>query len=132
MRLLIVEDDRDIRNLLVDLLADDGYLADGVGTLADAQRALTGRHYDLVILDLLLPDGSGASLLRGLRRLGSTLPVMVCSGRPDQALRTAMFEEGADAVLEKPFSCNELAARVRALLRRAPGAATDPLLAAIC
>jgi DNA-binding response OmpR family regulator len=118
MRLLIVEDDRDVRDLLIAVFRGDHYAADGVGSVAEAQRALARRWYDLVILDLLLPDGSGETLLRGLRRLGSVVPVVVYSGRPDMISRTAIFEAGADAVLDKPFSCRELAAWVRALLRR--------------
>ncbi len=118
MRLLIVEDDRDIRHLLVDLFEEEGYAAEGVADLAAAGRALAGQRYDLMVLDLLLPDGSGLSLLGRLRRTGSQMPVIVCSGLPDAALRAAMFDTGADAVLDKPFSCSELLARVRALLRR--------------
>lgn len=121
MRLLIVEDDTDVRDLLIELCEDEGYDADGAGSVAAAKAALQEQGYDLVILDLWLPDGSGSAVLRELRRVGSAVPVVVCSGRPDGVLRTRMFEAGADAVLEKPFSCNELIARVRALLRRPHG-----------
>jgi DNA-binding response OmpR family regulator len=128
MRLLIVEDDTDVRDLLIEVCEDEGYDADGAGSVASATAALRTRQYDLVVLDLWLPDGSGTAVLRALRQVGSAVPVVVCSGRPDAVLRTRMFEAGADAVLEKPFSCNEMIARVRALLRR-PQVATDVLTA---
>lgn len=134
MRLLIVEDNPDIRELLIEMVEDGGYAADGVGNVTGALAALAGRRYDLVILDLLLPDGDGTEVLRHLRRGGGAVPVLVCSGRPDAALRTTMFDDGADAVLDKPFSCRELMARVRALLRRSASrpAATAQSAAVIC
>ncbi len=124
MRLLIVEDDTDVRDLLIELCEDEGYDADGAGSVAEATAALRARPYDLLILDLWLPDGSGSAVLRQLREVGSAVPAVVCSGWPDAVLRTRMFEAGADAVLEKPFSCTELIARIHALLRHPrPGAA---------
>ena len=120
MRLLVVEDNRDIRDLLVELLEEDGFAVDGVGRIGAALGALAAHRYDLMVLDLGLPDGSGLDVLQYLRLRGSALPVVMCSGRPNADLRTNLFDAGADAVLDKPFSCAEWLARVRALLRREP------------
>jgi DNA-binding response OmpR family regulator len=118
MRLLLVEDEPHTREIVAELLEDAGYATDGAGSVAEAIAALRARAYNLVILDLGLPDGDGSRVLGHLRARGSAMPVLVCTGFGQDDTATGLLESGADAVIEKPFSGRELLARVRALLRR--------------
>src|SRR5690606_15017134 len=95
----------------------------------DAEACLPGEpRFDLVILDLMLPDGSGFDLLGRMRRRGDPIPVIVLSSRDDEADRVSALETGADDYVTKPFSPREIVARVRAVLRRAaPSPAADRL-----
>lgn len=120
MRLLLVEDDPDLGEALVANLARDGFAVDRVADLASAEAALAASPYDLVLLDLGLPDGDGLELLRRLRRRRSNLPVLVLTARDAVEERVAGLEAGADDYLVKPFAHAELVARIRAVLRR-PG-----------
>ncbi|MEM8885667.1 MAG: response regulator transcription factor [Planctomycetota bacterium] len=116
-RILIVEDERPIREGLLDRLGREGYRVSGAGTLAEGLERLT-MNPDLVVLDRRLPDGEGLDLLRRLRRDGRRVPVIVLSarGRPDD--RVEGLEDGADDYVTKPFHVRELVARVRAVLAR--------------
>ena len=120
MRLLVVEDNPSIRELLLELLDSAGYAASGAASIAEGLALLGRCAFDLLILDLELPDGDGRRVLRQLRRAGSALPVIVCSGEAQMPACADLFDAGADACLAKPFSSDELLARIRALLRRAP------------
>lgn len=120
MRLLLVEDDPDLGEALVANLARDGFAVDLAADLATAEAALDTAIYDLVLLDLGLPDGDGLELLRRLRRRRSNLPVLVLTARDAVEERVAGLEAGADDYLVKPFAHAELVARIRAVLRR-PG-----------
>jgi DNA-binding response OmpR family regulator len=127
MRLLVVEDNPNIRELLLELLDGAGYAADGAANIEEALTRLANAAFDLLILDLELPDGDGRRVLRHLRRRGSAMPVIVCSGEAHATACADLFDAGADACLAKPFSSEELLARIRALLRRA--AEREPLAA---
>jgi DNA-binding response OmpR family regulator len=127
MRLLVVEDNPNIRELLLELLDGAGYVVDGAANIEEALARLGRTAFDLLILDLELPDGDGRRVLRHLRRRGSAMPVIVCSGEAHDGACAALFDAGADACLPKPFSSEELLARVRALLRRA--AEPEPIAA---
>ncbi len=122
MRILIVEDEARIRAFLARAFEAEGL---GVDVVADGEqglaRALAG-SYDLVILDLLLPGASGLDALRELHRERSDLPVLILSARTDLPVKLRSFELGAVDYLAKPFSLDELLARARVQLRRAPGA----------
>ncbi len=122
MRILIVEDEARIRAFLARAFEAEGL---GVDVVADGEqglaRALAG-SYDLVILDLLLPGASGLDALRALHRERSDLPVLILSARTDLPVKLRSFELGAVDYLAKPFSLDELLARARVQLRRAPGA----------
>lgn len=117
MRILVVEDDTGIALGLSVGLRQRGYAVDLVGNLADAWSALCVEPFDLVLLDLGLPDGDGLDVLRDVRGW-SAVPIIVLSARSDEADKIAALDAGADDYLTKPFGVGELLARVRANLRR--------------
>ncbi|MCW8917039.1 MAG: response regulator [Magnetovibrio sp.] len=121
MRILLVEDNLRLSSLVRRGLEKEDFAVDGVGTLADASEALEMAPYDLLILDLGLPDGDGLDLLQRLRGEGSSLPVLVLTARDGVDERVKGLNKGADDYMLKPFAVEELAARVRALLRRPDG-----------
>jgi DNA-binding response OmpR family regulator len=120
MRLLVVDDNAKLRQLLVGLFTGARYIVDAVGTADEARAALGAAHYDLVLLELALPDADGVTVLRDLRRRGMATPVLVGTAVTDLERRVCALDDGADDVMVKPFSSDELLARVRALLRRPP------------
>jgi DNA-binding response OmpR family regulator len=128
-RILVVEDDPSIRMGLEDTLRAKGYEVDVVGRGTDGvERALTGR-YDLVVLDVMLPDIDGFEVCRRIRasRDARRLPVIMLSARGAELDRVRGLELGADDYVTKPFSLMELLARVASVLRRAQGDAAEPL-----
>ncbi|MDQ0513139.1 response regulator [Ancylobacter amanitiformis] len=127
MRLLLVEDSARLRELVGDTIRGAGWRLDAVGSVAQAQEALATTRYDLVLLDLGLPDGDGLTVLRDLRRARDPTPVLALTARTAVDERIAGLDAGADDYLGKPFNNGELLARARALLRRAPLVA-DPVL----
>ena len=120
MRLLIVEDNVDLAQLVANGLLAAGYQTDIVGTATDARRATRSVSYAAMILDLGLPDGDGLSVLAELRRLADPLPVIVLTARSSLQDRLGGLRGGADDYLAKPFAFEELLARLEAILRR-PG-----------
>lgn len=118
MRLLVVEDNEKLAALMKKLLSENGFAVDSVETADEAIAALVATDYDLVVLDLSLPDLDGAQILKSLRQEGHGTPVLVATARADVAQRVQILNLGADDYLVKPFSLEELLARVRALLRR--------------
>ena len=127
MRLLLVEDDAMIGASVQQGLRQDGFTVDWVRDGQAAELALGGETYDLVVLDLGLPKKPGLEVLRTLRRKNNSLPVLVLTARDAVSDRVKGLDAGADDYLVKPFDLNELAARIRALLRRRAGRA-DPLI----
>ena len=127
MRLLVVEDDEILRDAVEAGLALAGFTVDAVETIEDARAAASSWTYDAVILDLTLPDGDGLDRLQDWRNQRSAIPVLLLTARNAIQDRIAGLDGGADDYLGKPFDLNELAARVRAIARRAQGRAT-PLL----
>jgi DNA-binding response OmpR family regulator len=126
--ILVVEDDDLTRAFLLDNLVADGFRAVGASGVGEGLRAIEVRQPSLVVLDLVLDDGSGLNLLDRIRtadglasRLDPDLPVLVLTGRAGEADRVRSFDRGADDHLCKPFLYAELLARVRAVLRRAEG-----------
>ncbi len=116
--ILIVEDDSDIRSLLADFLAREGYAPLGVEDGAALDRALQHTRPDLVVLDLMLPGEDGLSICRRLRAKGD-LPILMLTAKAEDVDRIVGLEMGADDYLPKPFNPRELLARIRAVLRRA-------------
>src|SRR5262245_51495337 len=129
VRLLIVEDEVRIAELLKSALGRAGFTADAVSLCADAEAALSTTPYDAAIVDLGLPDGDGLSLLRQLRSSGNPIPILVLTARDTVEDRVCGLDTGADDYLVKPFAMTELVARTKALLRR-PGGALGAVLKA--
>ncbi len=127
MRILLVEDDPMVGESLRQGLRQDGFAVDWVQDGEDAEVALAGESYSLLLLDLGLPGASGLELLSTLRQRGSDLPVLIITARDAVAERIAGLDTGADDYLVKPFDLEELEARIRAVLRRQAGRA-QPLL----
>lgn len=127
MRILIVEDDEVLADGLSVGLRLSGFTADRVATLADARTALETSEFEGMVLDIMLPDGLGLDLLGELRARGSALPVLLLTARDQVRDRVRGLDAGADDYLGKPFDLDELAARLRAMLRRAEGRASGAL-----
>lgn len=122
MRALIIEDNVKISQIIAKTLLDAGLVSDICETAGDGRAAIDDIAYDVVILDLGLPDQDGMDVLRDVRKSGNSVPVLVLTARSDIRERVEGLDGGADDYLTKPFSPEELAARVRALLRRPGGA----------
>ena len=120
-RVLIVDDEPAIRESLAFALKRDGFEVEEAASLKEARA----READLIVLDLVLPDGNGLDFLRALRAQ-SDVPVIVLTSRDEETDRVVGLEMGADDYVLKPFSPREVAARVRAVLRRAGGKGAEP------
>lgn len=125
MRLLIVEDQAKMSEFLKKGLTDAGYVVDAAETGSHAQRLASENAYDLVILDIGLPDQSGLDIAKGLRGKSYSNPILMLTAYSSITDKVSGLDAGADDYLTKPFSFEELLARVRALLRR-KSAATGP------
>lgn len=129
MRILVVEDDPVLMDGLKVGLGLAGATVDDVATCADARAALAATRFDAVVLDLMLPDGSGLDLLAAMRAREDATPVLLLTALDEAPDRVRGLDAGADDYLGKPFDLDELAARVRAIARRGQGRA-GPLLKA--
>lgn len=118
MKILIVEDQERLAKFLKQSLAEQSYTVQIVGSAADASDALAESSFDVIVLDLGLPDGDGLDLLREWREAGFNEPVLILSARDSVDDRIRGLDYGADDYLPKPFSVQELLAHVRALIRR--------------
>ena len=118
MRLLLVEDTEDVACAIVASFERRGDAIDHVTSVEDAQDVLAVQDYDVMILDIGLPDGSGTEILKFARSAGSRTPILMLTARSDVEDRVAALDKGADDYLVKPFDLRELHARVRAMLRR--------------
>lgn len=120
MRILVVEDERKYLDILLRSLKAEGYTVDGTGMASLAVELLQSYHYDLVILDLQLPDGTGNSLLKRIRQSGQTMPVLILTAHSGVECKVENFQAGADDYVVKPVALAELNFRVQALLKRGP------------
>jgi two-component system, OmpR family, response regulator RegX3 len=114
---LLVEDEKAISEPLAEHLIREGFEAEVTGTIADAQAAYLARTPELILLDVMLPDGDGRDLCREIRK-GSDVPIIMLTARGEEIDRIVGLELGADDYVVKPFSAGELVARMRAILRR--------------
>jgi two-component system OmpR family response regulator len=130
MRILLIEDDATLRTVMSQKLVDTGNRVDTAGDIATAQHLWAVQAFDVVLLDLNLPEfaqtnspmASGLTLLRQMRAKGDRTPVLILSARNRTEERIAGLDAGADDYLGKPFELNEVEARLRAILRRSQGA----------
>jgi two-component system OmpR family response regulator len=128
VRLLVVEDDKDLNRQIVTALENAGYAVDKAFDGEEGLYLGETEPYDAVILDLGLPKVDGVAVLQGWRRAGKTMPVLILTARDRWSDKVGGFDAGADDYVVKPFHVEELLARVRALLRRAAGHATSELV----
>lgn len=129
MRVLVVEDDPVLADGLKVGLTLGLATVDCVATCADAHAALATTRFDAVVLDLMLPDGSGLDVLKTMRKAGDDTPVLLLTAQDETADRIHGLDSGADDYVGKPFDLDELAARVRAVSRRRAGRAV-PIMTA--
>jgi two-component system OmpR family response regulator len=127
VRLLVVEDDRDINRQVVNALEEAGYVADKAFDGEEGAYLGENEPYDAIILDMGLPKADGVTVLQRWRRAGIKTPVIILTARDRWSDKVDGFDAGADDYVTKPFHMEELMARVRALLRRAAGHASSQI-----
>ncbi|MGX9355047.1 response regulator transcription factor [Roseobacteraceae bacterium S113] len=125
MRLLLVEDNKNLAAAVVEMLSLDGHAVDHAEDISSAWHFARSTPYDLILLDIMLPDGDGRSFLRELRNAMSDVPVIVLTARSEVSDRVSVLDLGADDYLVKPFDFAELEARCRAIIRRRGGTASN-------
>ena len=120
VNILVIEDEPDIRRNLEYNLGREGFNASSVGTLDEAYKKIKSKKFDLILLDLMLPDGSGLDLCKKIKSNSETeaTPVVILTAKDDEVDKVVGFELGADDYVTKPFSVRELILRVKAILKR--------------
>ncbi|WP_106262907.1 response regulator transcription factor [Donghicola tyrosinivorans] len=121
MRVLLIEDDNVLGGAVADQIRADGHGVDRAARLVEAQEALDAQPFDLILLDLMLPDGRGIPFLKALRARGDVTPVIILTALDQVSDRIAGLQAGADDYLVKPFDLAELSARIGAVSRRYAG-----------
>ncbi len=117
-RVLVADDEADLRALLHRYLGDQGFFVRTVENAAHAERLLRREHFDVLVLDIMMPGEDGLAACRRLRAHGETIPILMLTARGEPMDRILGLEIGADDYLAKPFNPRELAARIQALVRR--------------
>ena len=125
MRILVVEDERDLNLLIQKVLKKAGYTVDGCCDGEEAQLHLLGAEYDAILLDVMMPKKDGYTLVRELREQGADTPVLFLTARDSVSDRVKGLDLGADDYLIKPFDFDELLARIRAMTRKHAGQRTN-------
>jgi DNA-binding response OmpR family regulator len=120
MRVLVVDDHAETRKLLARNLSTASYDVRAVSSCEEAELAIASGHFDVVVLDVMLPDGCGIELCGRLRSGGAAVPILLLTARGEVRDRVKGLESGADDYLVKPFALLELLARIKALVRRGP------------
>jgi DNA-binding response OmpR family regulator len=131
MRYLLVEDNQELAEAVIGRLVLDGHAVDHASTLSEAEDCLAVASYDLILLDVMLPDGDGRVFLARSRTRLET-PVIVLTARSQVSDRVGALDQGADDYITKPFDFSELEARCRAVLRRRGGAARNQISLGAC
>ncbi|WP_100636803.1 response regulator transcription factor [Marinomonas sp. ef1] len=121
MRVLLIEDTTGLGEAVRDQIRDDGHAVDWVQSLSFAEASVKATSYNLILLDLMLPDGNGFDFLKSLRKSGDSTPVIILTARDQVSDRIEGLNAGADDYLVKPFDLSELSARVGAVARRYRG-----------
>lgn len=127
LRFLLIEDNEHLATAVIDRLRLDGHVIDHAARLGDAEEFVATADYDLILLDIMLPDGDGRDFLARNRERNDPTPVIVLTARAEVSDRVSMLDLGADDYLIKPFDFSELEARCRAVLRRRAGSGSNLL-----
>jgi len=128
---LVVDDDRRLRELLGKYLSENGYLVVTAADAAEARARMAGLAFDLIVLDVMMPGEDGMSLTRALRAGGDRVPILLLTARGEVDDRIRGLEAGADDYLSKPFEPRELLLRVGSILRRAPRDESEPVVTSL-
>ena len=129
MRILLVEDDRKLSSVINKFLSKQSYVCDRAYSAESALRkASIAQAYDLILMDILLPDGNGVDVLRNIRMQNIQTPVIMLSSKKDTVDKISGLDAGADDYMPKPFSPVELSARIRAILRRPTQVISEELI----
>ena len=125
MRFLLIEDNLELARALCQRFEQEGHVVDHVDVLEGAEAAIATTAYDMILLDIMLPDGDGRDFLKRHRRGENATPVIVLTARSEVSDRVSLLDLGADDYVTKPFDFSELEARCRAVLRRQGGVAQN-------
>jgi two-component system alkaline phosphatase synthesis response regulator PhoP len=126
-RILLVEDEANLRRTVTDLLKSDGYVVESTGDGVDGQNLAISEPFDLIVLDVMLPSRNGFDICRHLRKNGVNTPILMLTARSELNNKVHGLKSGSDDYLTKPFEPLELQARIEALLRRASGSSRTEL-----
>ncbi len=129
MKLLIIEDDDSLREIMCRGLRSEGYIVETASTFLEAEDKIAGYNYECIMLDIMLPDGNGLTLLKHIKSLGKSDRVIIISARDSIDDKVEGLELGADDYLAKPFYMAELSARIRSVLRRGSAAIDNTMKA---
>ena len=129
MKLLIIEDDVSLREIMQRALQNEGYVVETAPTYFDACDKIAGYSYDCIMLDIMLPDGNGLKLLEEIKRSGKEERVIIISARDSLDDKITGLDLGADDYLAKPFYMAELSARIKSVMRRGSGAVSNTMTA---
>ena len=127
MKLLIIEDDSSLREIMQRALVAEGYVVETASTFFEAEDKIAGYEYDCVMLDIMLPDGNGLKILEQIKSLGKNDRVIIISARDSLDDKIKGLDLGADDYLPKPFYMAELSARIKSVMRRGSGAVSSTM-----
>ena len=127
MKLLIIEDDSSLREIMHRALVAEGYVVEAASTFFEAESKIAGYEYDCVLLDIMLPDGNGLKILEQIKSLGKNDRVIIISARDSLDDKIKGLDLGADDYLPKPFYMAELSARIKSVMRRGSGAVSSTM-----